>query len=68
MSEDFFTIFQPGLAHFKRWKEAEKLLFVDTTRAGRGRHPDDLESGSITIEVAPDPSPDAAGEEAQGPG
>ena len=60
---DFFTIFEPGLAHFKRWKEAEKVLFVDTTKAGRGRQPDDLDSGSITIEVESGPAVDGTDEE-----
>ena len=52
---DFFEIFQPGLAHFKRWKDAEKVLFVDTKRAGSGRRPDDLDSGSLTVELPPEP-------------
>ena len=68
---DFFSIFQPGLAHFKRWKDAEKVLFVDAKKAGSGRQPDDLDSGSLTIEVPGVPGtedgPEGRSEEEPGP-
>ena len=35
----------------KDQKELEKVLVVDQKKGGRGRRPDDLDSGSITIEL-----------------
>lgn len=47
----FIEIFEPGMRHWREQKELEKVLVVDSKKGGRGRLPDDLDSGSITIEA-----------------
>ena len=47
----FIEIFDPGMRHMRHQKELEKVLVVDQKKGGRGRRPDDLDSGSITIEA-----------------
>lgn len=54
----FTEIFDPGMRHWRRQKELEKVLFVDQKKGARGREPDDLDSGSITIEIAAEPPAD----------
>lgn len=46
---EFFEAIQPGLAHWRRQRELEKVLVVEAPSPGEGPQPLDLESGVVTI-------------------
>ena len=53
----FIEIFDPGMAHWRRQKELEKVLDQRTDQGEPGHEPVDLDSGSITV-VRPAPAQD----------
>ncbi len=46
-----FEIFDPGMAHWRRQKDLEKVLVHTTDQGASGPKPLDLESGKVEIEL-----------------
>ncbi|QIK71056.1 hypothetical protein G7070_00610 [Propioniciclava coleopterorum] len=59
----FMEVFEPGLRHWREFKELQKVLVHRTDQAGSGRKPVDLESGRIVIEL-PDAAASSPGDQA----
>lgn len=60
----FLEVFDPGLRHWREYKELQKVLVHRTDQGGPGPQPVDLESGVIVV-VLPEPAADGAPEIAQ---
>ena len=61
----FLEVFDPGLRHWREYKELQKVLVHRTDQGAAGPQPVDLESGVITVRLpAPQapPGADSAGE------
>ena len=65
MSE-FIELFAPGMRHWREYRDAEKMLVVETKKGGDGPQPLDLDSGHVILvvperhEAAPEADQDEA--------
>lgn len=48
---EFIELFSPGARHWREYRDAEKMLVVETKRAGDGPQPLDLDSGKVVLVV-----------------